>query len=167
MKLWIIYKEGLGFSKLIAEMLQDRLDDYIDVSVGNAKKIDPSFLVEEKFDYLFIGDNINKTIPSVEIQNWLLRFGEISKKKNLIIKAISSYYITLADNQVETSWIEFLQDKVNAEIIYPPILRLKFNLAELVLEDGALELVKEYTNDFIDFLINDVKKKAKNKKLEL
>ena len=148
-------------------MLQDRLDDYIDVSVGNAKKIDPSFLVEEKFDYLFIGDNINKTIQSVEIQNWLLRFGEISKKKNLIIKAISSYYITLADNQVETSWIEFLQDKVNAEIIYPPILCLKFNLAELVLEDGALELVKEYTNDFIDFLINDVKKKAKNKKLEL
>ena len=46
MKLWIIYKEGIGFSKLIAEMLQDRLEDYIDVSVGNAKQIDPAFLVE-------------------------------------------------------------------------------------------------------------------------
>jgi hypothetical protein len=51
-KLWIIYKDGIGFSKIIAEMLQDRLEDYIDVSVGNAKKIDPTFLVEEKFDYL-------------------------------------------------------------------------------------------------------------------
>ena len=48
MKLWIIYKNGIGFSKIIAEMLQDRLEDYIDVSVGNAKKIDPAFLVEEK-----------------------------------------------------------------------------------------------------------------------
>jgi len=50
MNLWIIYKEGMVISKIIAEMLQDRLEDYIDVSVGNAKKIDPSFLAEEKLD---------------------------------------------------------------------------------------------------------------------
>ncbi|GAH35890.1 unnamed protein product, partial [marine sediment metagenome] len=36
--------------------------------------------------------------------------------------------------------------------------------AELVLEDGALELVKDYTNDFIDFLINNVKRKQKRNK---
>jgi hypothetical protein len=148
-------------------MLQDRLEDYIDVSVGNAKKIDPAFLVEEKLDYLIIGDNISDVIPSLEIQNWLLKFWEISKKRNLIMKAISGFYVTLADVLVEPSWIEFLQDNVNAEIIYPPILHLKFNIAELVLEDGALELVKDYTNDFIDFFINNVKNKAKKKKIEL
>ena len=153
MKLWIIYKEGIGFSKIIAEMLQDRLDDYIDVSVGNAKQIGPAFLVEEKLDFLIIGDNISDAIPSLEIQNWLLKYGEISKKSNLTIKAISSYYISVADIQVEPSWIEFLQENVNAERIHPPILCLKFGLAELVLEDGSLELVKDYTNDFIDFLI--------------
>ena len=136
-------------------MLQDRLDDYIDVSVGNAKKIEPAFLIEERLDYLIIGDNISDAIPSLEIQNWLLKFGEISKKKNLIIKAISSYYITLADILVEPSWIEFLQSNVNAETIYPPILHLKFNIAELVLEDGALELVKDYTNDFIEFFLRN------------
>jgi len=163
-KLWIIYKNGIGFSKLIAEMLHDRLDDYIDVSVGNAKKIDPAFIVEEKLDYLIIGDNISDAIPSLEIQNWLLKYWEISKKNNLIIKAISSYYITLADIQVEPSWLEFLQGNVNAEIIYPPILHLKFNIAELVLEDGALELVKDYTNDFIEFFINNQDKKVKTKK---
>jgi len=141
-------------------MLQDRLEDYIDVSVGNAKKIDPSFLVEEKLDYLIIGDNISDVAPSLEIQNWLLKYWEISKKRNLIIKAISSYYITLTDILVEPSWIEFLQDNVNAEIIYPPILHLKFNIAELVLEDGALELVKDYTNDFIEYLINNEKTKV-------
>ncbi|MCK4284782.1 MAG: hypothetical protein KAX18_01215 [Candidatus Lokiarchaeota archaeon] len=161
MKLWIIYKEGIGFSKLIAEMLQDRLEDYIDVSVGNAKQIDPAFLVEERLDYLIIGDIVSEGIPSLEIQNWLLKFWEISKKRNLIIKAISSYYITLTDILVEPSWIEFLQDNVNAEIIYPPILCLKFNIAELVLEDGTLELVKDYTNDFIEFLINNQDKKVK------
>ncbi|KKL06719.1 hypothetical protein LCGC14_2593230, partial [marine sediment metagenome] len=83
MKLWIIYKEGIGFSKIIAEMLQDRLEDYIDVSVGNAKKINPIFVVEEKFDYLIIGDTISDVIPSLEIQNWLLKYREISEIKNL------------------------------------------------------------------------------------
>jgi hypothetical protein len=148
-------------------MLQDRLEDYIDVSVGNAKKIDPAFLVEEKLDYLIIGDNLSEVIPSLEIQNWLLKYGEISNKSNLIIKAISGFYVTLADVLVEPSWIEFLQSNVNAEIFYPPILRLKFNKAELVLEDGALGLVKDYTNDFIDFLIINLKNKAKKKKIKL
>ena len=136
-------------------MLQDRLEDYIDVSVGNAKKIDPAFLVEEKLDYLIIGDNLSEVIPSLEIQNWLLKYGEISKKSNLIIKTISGFYVALADIQVEPSWIEFLQDNVNAEIIYPPILHLKFNKAELVLEDGALELIEDYTNDFIEFFLRN------------
>ena len=27
-KLWIIYKENIGFSRMIAEMLQDRLEDF-------------------------------------------------------------------------------------------------------------------------------------------
>ena len=161
MKLWIIYKEGIGFSKLIAGMLQDRLEDYIDVSVGNAKKIDPAFLVEEKLDYLIIGDHKSNAVPSLEIQNWVLKYGEISKKSNFIIKAISSYYITLGDNLVEPSWIEFLSENVNAEILYPPILCLKCNLAELELEDGTLELVKDYTKEFIEFLINDKRKKEK------
>jgi len=58
-KLWIIYKEGIGFSRIIAEMIQDRFEDYIDVSVGNANMIDPAFLVEEKFDCLIIGDIYN------------------------------------------------------------------------------------------------------------
>jgi len=142
-------------------MLQDRLDDYIDVSVGNAKKIDPAFLVEEKLDYLIIGDNLSDVIPSLEIQNWLLKYGEVLNKSNLIIKAISGFYVTLADILVEPSWMEFLQGNVNAEIIYPPMLHLKFNIAELVLEDGALELIKDYTNDFIEFLINNQDKKVK------
>jgi len=136
-------------------MLQDRLDDYIDVSVGNAKKIDPAFLVEEKLDYLIIGDNLSEVIPSLEIQNWLLKYGEVLNKSNLIIKAISGFYVTLTDILIEPSWMEFLQGNVNAEIIYPPMLHLKFNIAELVLEDGALELVKDYTNDFIEFFLRN------------
>ena len=161
MKLWIIYKEGIGFSKIIAEMLQDRLEDYIDVSVGNAKKIDPAFLVEEKLNYLIIGDNISDAIPSLEIQSWLLKYREISKSNNLIIELVSGFYVTLPNVPVEPFWIEFLQDNVNTELVFPPILHLKFNRAKLELEDGALELVKDYTKDFIEFLINDKRKKEK------
>jgi len=152
-KLWIIYKEGIGFSKIIAEMLQDRLEDSIDVSVGNAKKIDPIFLVEENFDYLIVGDNICNKVPSLEIQNWLLKYREISKNSNLIVKAISGFYIALADIMVEPFWVESLLDNINAEMIYPPVLRLKLNKAELALENGTLEIIKAYSNDFIEFFI--------------
>lgn len=158
-KLWIIYKEGIGFSKFIAEMLQDRLEDCFDVSVGNAKKIDPAFLVEEKLDYLIIGDVLSKTIPSLEIQNWLIKYWEISKKHTINVKAISGFYIAPSDIKIKPFWIEFLQNNVNAEIIYPPILRLKLNRAELTLEDGALEIVKDYSNDFFEFFINNEEKK--------
>ena len=159
MKLWIIYKEGIGFSKIVAEMLQDRLEEYIDVSVGNASKINPSFLVEERLDYLIIGDIIGEVFPSLEIQNWLFKYEEISKKKNFIIKTISGFYIAIADIKIEPLWVEFLQDKVKAEIIYPPILHLKLNIAEFALENGALELIKDYSNNLIEFFIENKKKK--------
>ncbi|MHA2281558.1 MAG: hypothetical protein ACXAC5_11990, partial [Promethearchaeota archaeon] len=64
----------------------------------------------------------------------------------------------LTDITVKPFWVEFLQDNVNAEIIYQPILRLKLNRADLVIEDGALELVKDYSNDLIEFFINNEKK---------
>ena len=139
-------------------MLQDSLEDYIDVSVGNANKIDPFFIIEEKIDYLIIGDTISETIPSVEIQNWLLKYGEISKNNNLIVKALSGFYITLADIKIKPLWVEFLQNNITAEIIHPPILHLKLNKTDLVLEKGVLELVKNYSNDFIEFFINYIKK---------
>ena len=161
MKLWIVYKNGISFSKIIAEMLQDQLEDFIDVDVGKAKKIDPTFLLDEKFNYLILGDILSKEVPSLEIQNWLLKYWEISKNNKKIVKAISGFYITLADIKVEPFWVQFLHDNVKAELIYPPILRLKLNNTGLELESGALELVKEYSNNFIDFIINKKKNKGK------
>lgn len=144
-------------------MLQDRLEDYIDVSVGNAEKIDPAFVVEEKLDYLIIGDIISEVSPSLEIQNWLLKFWEISKKKNLIINAISGFYIVLADIKIEPVWVESFQENINAEMIYPPILRLKLSQAELALEKGGFEIIKDYSNKFIEFFIEN-KRRLKKKK---
>ena len=164
MKLWIIYKDGIGFSKMIAEMLQDRLEDYLDVSVGNAKKIDPSFLVEERLDYLIIGDVVNGTTLNLEIQNWFVKFWEISKNRNLTLKLVSGFYVILTNNSIHPLWVNFFQDNVKAENIYPPILRLKLNIAEVSLENGTLELVNEYSNDFIDFLINERSFNTYNKK---
>jgi len=165
-KLWIIYKEGIGFSRLIAEMLQDRLEDYIDVDVGIAKMIDPAFLAEERFDFLIIGDVIRKEIPSLEIQNWLLKYWDISKKKKITLKTISGFYVALTNIKVEPFWVEFLHDNVKADIIYPPILRLKLNLVELPLEYKTSEVVKEYSDDFIEFLINNKKRKKRDEKYD-
>ena len=161
MKLWIIYKDGIGFSMIIAEMLQDRLETYLDVSVGNAKKIDPSFLVEERLDYLIVGDVVSGTRLNLEIQNWLAKFWEISKNRNLTVKFVSGFYVILTDNSIHPLWVEFFQDNVKTENIYPPILRLKLNSPELSLENGTLELINEYSNDFIDFFVNNEKSSKK------
>lgn len=63
---------------------------------------------------------------------------------------------------MEPFWVEFLHDNVKAEIIYPPILRLKLKLTELSLENRTPELIKEYSNDFIELFINNKKKRKKN-----
>ena len=154
MKLWIIYKNGIGFSKLVSELLQDRLEDFIDVSVGNAKKIDPIFVLEEKCDYLIIGDVITGVIPSSVIQNWLIKYREIAKTKNITIIAVSGFFIAQTDITIAPIWIESLQTNINAEIIFPPILRLKLNKEELALENDSLEIIKAYSNDFIEFFLN-------------
>ncbi|KKN62787.1 hypothetical protein LCGC14_0508480 [marine sediment metagenome] len=162
MKLWIIYKNGIGFSKIIAEMLQDSLEEFIDVAVGEAKKIDPALLVEEKLDYMIVGDIISKEIPSLDIQNWLLKYREVSKKK---IKVISVFNVVLTDISVNSFWVKFLQDNVIAETIYPSIIRLKLNKADLAFKNGVHEIVKEYSDKFIEFIIKKIKNKKINKKL--
>jgi len=92
-------------------------------------------------------------IPSIEIQNWLLKYRELTNNKNLNVKAISGFYVASTDIMVDPFWIEFLQNNVKAEIIYPPILCLKLNKAELAIEEGALELVKDYSNERIEFYL--------------
>ena len=139
-------------------MLQDYFENYIDVSVGKANKVDPRFLIEEKLEYLIIGDIISETMPSREIQNWLLNFGENSRKNNLILKALSCFYVTLNDIQDNTLWIEFFQENINAEIIYPPIICLKQNSEELFLEKKVLNIIRKYSNDFIEILLYNKKK---------
>jgi len=156
-KLWIIYKNGIGFSRIIAEMLQDHLEEYIDVDVGTAKKINSVFLLEEEFNYLIIGDILSKEIPSLEIQKWLLKYWEISKNKKTVLKAISGFYVALTNIKIEPFWVDFLNDNVKTEIFFPPILRLKLNDTGLGLENGTFELVKEYSDNFINFIINKKK----------
>lgn len=134
------------------------MEDYIDVDVGRAIKIDPAYLIEERVDFLIIGDIISKEISSLEIQNWLLKYGEITNINNFIVKAMSGFYIAPSDIKIEPLWVESLQENINTETIYPPILRLKLNKAGLALENRALDIVKEYSNDFLEFLINNKKR---------
>jgi len=161
MKLWIIYKEGIVISKIIAEMIQDRLEDYVDVSLGTASKIDPLFLADERLDYMIIGDYIRENVPSLEIQNWVLKYAENSKLYNKELQALSGFYVSLTETENDSIWVEFLRRYVKAKLLFPPILRLKLKNSDLPLEIGALEIVKDYSNDFIEYLLN-----KNNKQLE-
>jgi hypothetical protein len=154
MKLWIIYKDGLVFSKAIAELLQEFLENYIDVSVGKASKIEPSFIVEEEFDYLIIGDCVSELEPSVEIQSWVTKYRKISEGDNLNLKVLSGFLITLNEISTNTHWLEFIQKNIITETIYPPILRLKLDNTNLASDTCVNAIVKEYSNKIIEFILN-------------
>lgn len=154
MNLWILYKFGYVISQFIAEMLQNRLEDYIDVFVGNANQIRPSFLVEERLEYLIIGDIITDSIPSQEIQEWIQEYGNLLKKNNNNIKFFSGFYFKLADTKTQANWINFIQDNIKFELIYPPVLGLLIDNNDLLLEIGVLEVFNMYSNDLIKYICN-------------
>ena len=154
MKLWIIYKNGIGFSKLVAEMIQDRLEDYIEVNVGDIKMIYPDYIIEEQPDCLIIGDLIIDETPSSEIKRWIQRYGDVLNKKKNTLKVISGFYVTLSDVKVN-SWSNFLQENITVEIFIQPILGLKLDKTGLILESSALELIKDYSNKWTNYIINN------------
>ena len=101
---------------------------------------------------MIIGDVISNEIPSSEIQNWLLKYKEISNKYDIIVKSVSGSYIAPPEIKTEPFWVEFLQENIKTEMISPPILSLKLKMTELALETDALGLVKAYSNDFIEYI---------------
>jgi hypothetical protein len=80
-----------------------------------------------------------------------------------LISWVNSNHIAPSDIKIEPFWVESLHDNVKAELIYPPILRLKLNRGELALENGAYDIVKEYSNDFIEIIIENKKKNKKKR----
>jgi hypothetical protein len=155
MKLWIIHKGGFVFSKIVSEMLQDRLENYIDVSVGNASKIEPSFVIEEELDYLIIGDIISEMIPSLEIQKWVLKYREISEGNNLRLKALSGFLISLNEMKKDTVWLEFIHNNIKTDTIHPQILCLKLDTTNLATENYVHEIVKDYSDKIIEFITSN------------
>jgi hypothetical protein len=113
-------------------------------------------LVEEKLDYLIIGDVIEEEkIPSPEIHDFLVKFSEHCKRNELIIKSISSYCVTSTNVDVKYIWINFFREQNFSLAIFPPVLQLKLEKGGLTLEKNVLKSVKDYSNEFIDFFINN------------
>jgi len=142
---------------MIAEYLQDYLDNDFDIFVGNVNKIDPNLLIEDNLDALIIGDIVGEIIPSIEIQNWLINFYKTIENYNFQIKNLSVYCIGLTDLNIESLWIEFIQKYLNINNIFPPLLHLKLSKSNLKLEDNAIELIKKYSNDLKKDLIEKKK----------
>ncbi|MFX1277775.1 MAG: hypothetical protein ACFFA3_00050 [Promethearchaeota archaeon] len=43
---------------------------------------------------------------------------------------------------------------MNSENVYPPMLCLELNKGELEIQNGALEIIKDYSDAFISFFLN-------------
>ena len=91
---------------------------------------------------MIIVDIISERIPSVEIYNWVLKYKEISDCNNLSLDALSGFLISVNDLEKDTRWFEIIQNNIQTEIIYPPILRFKLDKTNLASETSVHRLVK-------------------------
>jgi len=139
---------------MVAEMLQDRLEDYLDVNVGKLDKIDPQNIIEENVDLLIIGDIICEKSLVSELKNWILNYINFLKQKEKQIKLISGFYVTPSDLTIKPVWIDIIRDHIGSDLIYPPVLHLNLNREKLKLENKASDIINEYCKEFIEFILN-------------
>jgi len=112
--------------------------------------------MEEELDYLIIGDVIEEEkSPSPEIYDWVVKFSEISKKHQFVLKSVSSYYISSIDNKIKSFWINLFRDYNLSIYYFPPVLQLKMEKGGLALEKNSFKLIKDYSNDFTEFFIKN------------
>jgi hypothetical protein len=154
MKLWIIYKDGIGLARLVAEMLQDRLENFLDVSVGEASKIDPVFLIEEKPDLLIIGDIIQENKSSKEISNWMKKFQEMSDKLQFSLKTTSAFFITTDNREITADWGEKIRNNSSYGSITPPFMHFNLNTTNLLLE-GTFDKVKKFSDGILKIVLDE------------
>ena len=154
MKLWIIYKDGIGLARVVAEMLQDRLETFLDVSVGEANKIEPAFLIEEKPDILIIGDIVIENYPSTEMKNWLNNFKKCSEKMQFTLKNLSGFFITNDKGMRTEDWGENIKKILSTVIISPPFEHFSLNTVNLTLEK-AFEKVKKYSDRVVNIVLDE------------
>jgi hypothetical protein len=124
--------------------------------VGNVNKIDPTFIIEEKLDFLIIGDVIeSEKVPSPEFKNWFGNFLDLCEKNQLVIKSVSSYYVTSTDTDLSPVWVRFFQDYNSSLVIFPTVLQIKLKKGGATFEKNILNKVKDYSKEFIDFFIDN------------
>jgi hypothetical protein len=139
---------------MVAEMLQDHFEDYIEVNVGKADKIEPEYIIEENVDFLILGDILCEKSPVSELQNWILKYINFLNLQEKRLIRISGFYITPSDLAIRPTWIDIVRDQMGAELIYPPVFHLNLNREEYKLENKASDMVNEYCNEFIEFILN-------------
>lgn len=85
----------------------------------------------------------------------MVKFSELSKKNQLVIKSISSYFVTSTDIDTKHLWIKFFRENNFSLAIFPKILQIKMEEGGITLEKNVLKSIKDYSNDFIEFFIDN------------
>ena len=154
MKLWIIYKDGFVISRIISEALQDYLENYVDVFVGKASKIDPILIAEDHLNYLIIGDIVNLSVPSLEIQNWTIKFNEMTETANTYPEFLSGFIISRKGRKYHSTWKKLITDNIKFKEFYPPILHLKMDNVNFTTESYINKKIETYSNKIINHILN-------------
>ena len=139
---------------MVAEMLQDYFEDYIEVNVGKTDKIEPKYIIEENVDFLILGDIICEKPTILELKNWILSYINLLNLKDKKIKYISGFFVTPSDFMIKPVWIDILREYIGEKLMFPPILHLNLNREEFKLENNTSDMINEYCNEFIEFILN-------------
>ncbi|MFX0036641.1 MAG: hypothetical protein ACFE9I_13495 [Candidatus Hermodarchaeota archaeon] len=153
MNLWIIYSNTFGYSKMISEIFESQLEEYFNVSVGNAEIVKPSLVIDEKPDFIIFGEFIRKNSLN-PITKWIEEFYILLKFNNISIKKVATYYIVPGNLDINDTGVKTMSKYFPAESIFSKPLVLKINTFNGSLDKETYTLITKYVKHLIIFFFN-------------
>lgn len=150
MNLWIIYRNTFGYSKMISELFESELENYFNVSMGNAEIVKPSLIIDEKPDFMIFGELYRQNSLNPVI-SWIEDFSELSKSNNISIKKVAIYYIVPDDLDISKIEAQPIAKYFPAGSIFSNPLILKINTFNGSLDNQTYSLIINYIKDLIEF----------------
>ena len=154
MNLWIIYRNTFGYSKMISELFESELENYFNVSMGNAELVSPSLVIDEKPDLMIFGELIRQNSQNPVI-NWIEKFSELSKSNNIFIKKVAIYYIVPDNLDISKNGVKQLAMYFPAGSFFSNPLILKINTFNGSLDNQIYSLIINYVKDLIEFFFHE------------
>ena len=124
---------------------QDFIFDEEDATVRAIKKVIPTvvtIIIDERIENIWL----NKETGQYESSSKVIQRG-----------SGTGFLISSDEMNRDTIWLEFIQNNIKTETIYPQILCLKLDTTNLATENYVHGIVKDYSDKIIEFITSTTK----------